>query len=756
MSRKNDAWGIEVGSNAIKAVNLIREGNDVYLNDYDVIPFKKVLTTPDLNVDEAVQVGLDEFLSRHSVARSTVLVSAPGNIRAFARFAQLPPVDPKRINAIVNFEAQQQIPFPLDQVEWDYQVFQQEDSPDVSVCIVAIPKERIGQFLSNYHAVRMRVDGVNLSPLAVYNAFAYDMDINADTPGFILMDIGTTCTDVIIVEKGKIWLRTLAIGGNNFTDALVRSFKLSFPKAERLKREASTSKYARQVFQAMRPVFSDLVQEMQRSLGFYQSLNREAKITKLIGVGSTFRLPGMQKFLKQQLQMEVIRSDGFKRISAEGKQEADFADNAINLATAYGLALQGLGLERVDTNVLPRHVIKQRVWKAKQPWMIGAAALVVASSAASYVKLESDKKLYADEMAPANDKAMSVKKKAQGFVAEWNTLQGKNDPRQQIENLRRILDYRDVWPRILQDVSEAAMSLSPQRETLASDYKALADAKIATHMRRRIYISELNAKYVFGTATAGAAEAAPPQRGMSLDDLFGTRDEARVDPAAAAAKRVPGAKKPEKDANAPVRNPPSFKITVSGFTAFKEGPRLLGDNLVKWLNENTDRRDRPYKIVLLDNTLTGFALVKPGGGQTTPGSNTPAGRRTDEAAGLTAPPVSRGGIRGGAPAPAPTPMNPMGGEVSAAPTAAAAAVVTTNEALFRPEDGDITRQGGWRFTLEWTVQLIRPDDARTAEEFDAPVGDAAAPATPASIDAPAAPAAPPVSNSNVDKKEGTL
>lgn len=743
MSRKNDAWGIEVGSNAIKAVNLIREGGEVYLNEYDVIPFNKVLTTPDLNVDEAVQVGLDEFMSRHSVSRSTVLVSVPGNVRAFSRVAQLPPVDPKRIAAIVNFEAQQQIPFPIDQVEWDYQVFQQSDSPDVSVCIVAIPKDRIGQFLSNYHAVRMRVDGVNLSPLAVYNAFAYDLNVTPDTPGFILMDIGTTCTDVIIVERGKIWHRPLAIGGNHFTDALVRSFKLSFPKAERLKREASTSKYARQVFQAMRPVFSDLVQEMQRSLGFYQSINRDAKITKLIGVGSTFRLPGMQKFLKQQLQMEVIRCDGFKRISAEGKQEADFADNAINLATAYGLALQGLDLERIDTNLLPRHVIKQRVWKAKQPWMIAAASVVLASGVAAYMKLDHDRGVYNEKYSVADKRAQDVRKKAQGYLAEWNTLQGKSDPRQQIENLRRILDYRDVWPRIMQDVSEAAMSLTPQRETIASDYKMLSSANIPVGLRRRIYINELNARYMFGSAAPGAAEAAAPQRGISLDDLFGARDETRVDPKA----RVPGAKK-EKDANAPVRNPPSFQITVTGFTSFTQGPRLLGENLVKWLNENQDRKDRPYKLVLLESTLKGFTPVRPG----TPAaqaSPSPGVRSVNDAFGATAPPPSGGGIRDRM---AP---QPPAGTVGAAP-AQPAAQVLGNQNLFRPDDGDITKQAGWRFTLEWTVQLIRPDDARTAEEFDSPGEPAATPVDAHIPVTPPGPAARPVSHSDAQKKEGTL
>ena len=387
MSKANDCWGIEVGANAIKAIRLVRKGDEVTLADYDVLPFKTILTTPDLNVDEAIQVGLDQFLSRHNLSHSSVVISVPGHM-AFARFAKLPPVEPRRIPDIVRFEAVQQIPFPIAEVEWDYQTFTRPDSPEVEVGIFAITKQRLAEVLNNYSAVGLNVDALTLSPLAVYNGMAYDMDLDEESPGVIFMDIGTTSTDVIIVEQGNVWLRTLPLGGNNFTEALVRSFKLSFPKAEKLKREAGTSKYARQIFQAMRPVFADMVQEMQRSLGFYQSLNRDAKLTKLVGVGSTFRLPGMTKFLRQQLQLEVIRPDGFDRVTLDAKQASGFAEHAISMATAYGLALQGLGLEEVSANILPRELLKKRVWRAKQPWVGAAAALMIAVTIVAWSGLQ--------------------------------------------------------------------------------------------------------------------------------------------------------------------------------------------------------------------------------------------------------------------------------------------------------------------------------------------------------------------------------
>ena len=83
MARKNDSWGVEIGADAIKAVHLVRDGSDITLADFEVLPFKKILTTPDLDVDEAIQVNLDQFIQRHDVRRSTVVASVAGHL-AFA------------------------------------------------------------------------------------------------------------------------------------------------------------------------------------------------------------------------------------------------------------------------------------------------------------------------------------------------------------------------------------------------------------------------------------------------------------------------------------------------------------------------------------------------------------------------------------------------------------------------------------------------------------------------------------------------
>ena len=595
MPKINNSWGIEVGSDAIKAIRLVRQGSEVVVDQYYVEPFKKILTTPDLDVENVIRDGLSKFYSQHNPKRDVVMASVPGST-AFAKFAKLPPVDPKKIPDIVKFEAVQQIPFPIDQVEWDYQVFSHSDTPDVEVGIFAITKDRVGKFLDNFAASGQSLDGLTLSALAVYNALAYDLRLSSSSPGIIFMDIGTSSTDVIIVEGGDLWLRTLPIGGNSFTEALVRAFKLSFSKAEKLKREAGTSKYTRQIFQAMRPVFADLIQEMQRTLGYYQSMNRDANITKLIGVGSSFRLPGMPKFLKQQLQIEVRRLDGFERISVEGKQEADFSLHSLNLVTAYGLALQGLGLEQVHANILPIRVIKQRLWRAKQPWIAAAAALVAMAVGGAWVRLEVDKSRFETELQNSQLQVTRVMTQANQYIDQWRQIEGGADPRSRIESLRRALDYREIWPKIMQDITLAMREMGAQPELLGAQYDAMD--QIPRSQRRRLYIDSITSEYRYGALETETIDTSI-ESGIS-DEVWDGAQGALSSVGVA----QEGLEETFSDDNQDHWSPaPSFVITIKGTTPHRDGPKLISQHFVNWLQVNRRRDDRPYEIIVTKKAL---------------------------------------------------------------------------------------------------------------------------------------------------------
>ena len=711
MSKNNDSWGIDVGANAIKAIRLVRSGTGVKVADYTVIPFKRVLTTPDIDADEQVRMGLDQLLGAHDMSKSSVVVSVPGHM-AFARFAKLPPVEPKAIPKIVEFEAVQQIPFPIEQVEWDYQVFSQPDSPDVEVGIFAITKEKINDFLENYQHVGLTIDGVTLSPLAVYNAIAYDQQLTPDSEGFVLMDIGTTSTDVTIFEAGNIWLRTLPIGGNNFTESLVQSFKLGFPKAEKLKREAGTSKYARQIFTAMRPVFADLVQELQRSLGYYQAMNREAKLERLIGLGSTFRLPGMQKFLKQQLQMDVVRPDAFKRISVEGKRASEFADHTINLATAYGLALLGLDMGTVNANILPTDRVRQRLWRSKQPWFAASAAVMVLPVLLMWGNAAKMGSSF-DAQVKDTRRKEAVIQEARRFQSQYQELEDKNDPRQRITNLSRILDYREVWPKLMSDLQLAAAALDPDEQQLvlhSNDYEGIK--KIGRTERRRIHIEQINAEYraMLPGSSSGSEDGGDGGGGMG-SEIWG--DQGATDD---------GDVSDDGDSEstmATLKVPPSFLVTVRGWTSYTttdmSAAAFISRHFIRWLETNNDRPDRPYRIKVDEDALavgevrvTDNNMVEGGGGARTSGRMPAVGglgrRRAPGGLGMPGP---RPGARGGLGVPR---MSGGGGGNDAMD-------LSTDLAMLLPKRPveDRPKIGDWEFTIRFTVQLTSPDDARKSE-----------------------------------------
>jgi type IV pilus assembly protein PilM len=381
----NVCWGIEVGAGAIKAIKLETDGSGVAVRDFAVINHPKVLSTPELDQADALRIALGTLANQYDLSKAVLAVSVPGH-QSFARFAKLPPVEPKKVPDIVKFEAVQQIPFPLEEVEWDYQTFVSPDSPDIEVGIFAVTRARIMEQLSTVGEFGLTPEIATLGPVAAYNSLAYDLEFTEDTPGTIILDIGTTATDLIIAEAGRVWVRTFPLGGHQFTDALVTSFKLNYSKAERLKREAEQTKHARHVFQAMRPVFTDLVQEVQRSIGYYQSVHAGADLKRLIGMGNTFRLPGLRKYLKQQLQMDVYRIEGFKRLTAPEGREAEFNDASLNLCTAYGLALQGLDSAALRANVMPVPVVRETMWKQKRAWFGLAAGVAAAATAGWFVR----------------------------------------------------------------------------------------------------------------------------------------------------------------------------------------------------------------------------------------------------------------------------------------------------------------------------------------------------------------------------------
>jgi type IV pilus assembly protein PilM len=419
MAEQPGVWGIDVGQCALKAIRLVEAEGQVTATNFDYIEHPKILSQPDADPDQLVREALEKFLSRNSLRGDQVAISVPGQ-SGLARFVKLPPVEEKKITDIVRFEAKQQIPFPLEEVVWDYQKIVSGQVTDgfameTEIGLFAMKRDMIHRSLQHFRDVKVEVHIVQMSPLALCNFVSYDilakgpvggngaaappeagdqkeaiqaqkgpLGLRPGTEGgkkrcVVALDIGADNSNLVITDGERIiWQRPIPVGGNHFTRALTKEMKLTFAKAEHMKRNATKSPDLKKILASIRPVLNEFVSEVQRSLGYFTNTHRDAHIESMIGLGSAFRLPGLQKFLSEKLQLEVHKLGKLERLSGDSVLTAPaFTQNVLSFGVAYGLALQGLHRTKLQTNLLPQEIQFERMIRAKKPWAAAAAAALL-------------------------------------------------------------------------------------------------------------------------------------------------------------------------------------------------------------------------------------------------------------------------------------------------------------------------------------------------------------------------------------------
>ena len=575
MAKAKAAWGVEIGHAAVKAVRLEREGSDVRVADFVVIPHPKVLTSPDVNVEDMLRMSLGQLMSQRPMEGSTVIVSVPGN-EGLARFVPLPPLPDKAIEQTVLFEAKQQIPFPLEEVEWDRHLFRAPDSPDVEVGIFAILKEKVAQRLGLYKELGLRPNALTLGPVAVYNAMVFDRDLDRpNQPVVAFLDIGTRATDLIVVKDGRCWIRTFPIGGHHFTEAISAAVDgIPYGKADRLKAETATHQHAKKLMHVMRPVFDDLLREVQRSVSHYDSLNPDRPITQVFGLGNTFRIPGLRKFLSDQLNIEIRRLEEFQKVKVEGSAASEFAASSMNLGTAIGLALQGVGLGAVNINLSPVGDLREQVWMKKAKWFIAAAVLVCAASATLFVPLEGS--VAADRPGAVT----RVLNEGKQHLSSFDSAKGEADVGAQANNVVYLLEDREVWPWLVADVN-AAIATAGTQEALLATFDPAAPP-IPYEQWNTVELADLSGRYKL-------AQGTPAKRSIDVTMRLVVPRDAR------------GAKE------------------------------FVQKSVLDWLNKNADRPAAPYVIVIPSTGIVPeFTAVNAAASQSSSGGTAPPGPANEE------------------------------------------------------------------------------------------------------------------------------
>ncbi len=608
-SQTGSVWAVDIGNNSLKAMRLTGVNGVVEVTGFDNIQHGKVLTGIGVKPEEReelIAISLRQFVQQNHVSADDIAISVPSQ-NSFARFVNLPPVEAKRVPEIVKFEAAQQIPFDISEVQWDWQMMNGGHSTETEtrVGIFAVKNDVITSSLEYFSRENINVNFVQMAPMALYNYVVFDRPelVKSDSQAIVILNIGAECTDLVVCSRSSVWQRCILMGGNSFTRAIAETFKLTFEKSEKLKRTAPMSKYARQILQAMKPVFTDLASEIQRSLGFYTSGNPDVKLSKMLAFGGGTKMQGLLKYLQQTLQIPIERPDTFKRLTlSPDVSTAKFHESICDFGIVYGLGLQGLGLGKIESNLLPTNVARSMAWAAKAKHFTIAAVLLLVVAILGVVRAYVDSVNY-DKQERTRLQTRSITSKVDEAVSKLEDVK-KDAPalKAAIDKEFRVFEYRDVIPSLYTTIISAlpnATNTNDPRQKQVYEAFAAGDVdhlkQVPRSERKQLFVTSLSIRY-----TPSVKKAAFEQTGMQSSSI-GAITMPGTPPMGSAMPQQMLQKQPENDYQpdygSPTQRPaqaavdaddgPGFVVSIAGYSPYAQmnellDPTSVADDTDKW------------------------------------------------------------------------------------------------------------------------------------------------------------------------------
>jgi type IV pilus assembly protein PilM len=448
-------WALDLGEWSLKIVRareINRGTGQITVDLVEVIKYSDLPCGYEAHVTERYHEGIRAFLERHPIGKGDrVCVGVTGH-EVFSRFIDLPPVPLKRVPEIVRYEARQQIPFNIDEVVWDYQPVKEEFEPgeEIRIGLFALKRERVTEFLEMFQPFRSNLHCIQAAPLALYNFILFD---GATTGPTIVLDLGAHTTDLLVVDYPNFWIRPILVAGDNLTMAIQQQFNVSKEEAETIKERVGSSKHARQVFDVIRPIVRNTVSEVQRSLGYYKSVAEEVKFEKVLVVGGSMKLLGMDKLIAENLQYDISPLEGVNRfMPGPGVDPALWQENLSSLAVALGLLVQGFDSAPMKVNLIPEEVVRQVALNRKRPFVLaGVCGMILI-----VLLLWMSNKLLARELLKGEKTGVQTLLKIQRLDSQWGQAKSEVEgARRPIEPLLVEGTNRSAWVKLLPAVGGA-------------------------------------------------------------------------------------------------------------------------------------------------------------------------------------------------------------------------------------------------------------------------------------------------------------
>lgn len=329
-----------------------------------------------------IRIAVAEMLEARKLRRGKVNYAIAAQ-SIFTRFVKLPPVDPDKVDQIIAFEAQQNVPFPIEEVIWDYQLVGSKDSGRLEVVLVAIKADLLDELNAAVEDSGLRTDVVEVAPMALYNAYRYNY---SDLQGCsLIVDVGARTTNLIFIEADKFFSRSIPIGGTSISSAIAKDFEESFSEAEERKKRVGFvglgGAYAdpadpdvARVSKMVRNTMTRLHAEMARSISFYRSQQQGSQPNRILLCGGSASLPYMREFFNEKFQLPVEFFNPLRNVAVADSVDSELAGKSAHvLGELVGLGLRAASECPMELCLRPESVERRTVASKRRPYLAMAA-----------------------------------------------------------------------------------------------------------------------------------------------------------------------------------------------------------------------------------------------------------------------------------------------------------------------------------------------------------------------------------------------
>jgi type IV pilus assembly protein PilM len=350
LGKKKGLVGLDIGSAAVKAVELKTGGKGGA--EYQLVNIGVEPLPPEAIVDGAIMDSgavidaIQRVFQQQKIKTGEVAVGVSGNA-VIVKKISLPQMSAEELSESIHWEAEQYIPFDIQDVAIDYEVIDGgAGGGNMDVLLVACKKDKISDYTSVISQAGKTPSIVDVDVFALQNC--YEINYGSD-PGRViaLLNVGASVMNINIVKGGtSVFNRDIAVGGNQYTDAIQKDLNLSFDQAESLKRggrvEGAAVENLPPILQA---VSENIALEVQKTFDFFKATSQEDRIDRVFLSGGTSKVHGLRELIAERFDAGVEIMNPFNNVTYNPRDfDPDFiAEVGPSAAIAVGLAVRRVG-----------------------------------------------------------------------------------------------------------------------------------------------------------------------------------------------------------------------------------------------------------------------------------------------------------------------------------------------------------------------------------------------------------------------------